>query len=63
MIEFRIRTWDADGHYVSDAMVGPHSLRMEMDHLPVGWRIEVTRTARPEDPPAPGVKPEDYQGE
>lgn len=46
MIEFRIRQWNKDGEFVSDAMVGPHSLAMEIEHMPVGWRMEVNRIAR-----------------
>ena len=46
MIEFRIRLWNKDGEFVSDAMMGTHSLATEIDNLPIGWRLEVVRTAR-----------------
>lgn len=46
MIEFRIRQWDKTGEFVSDAMMGPNSLRMEIEHMPVGWKMEVVRIAR-----------------
>jgi hypothetical protein len=46
-IEFKINLWNKE-ELISSAMMGPNSLRMEIDHLPVGWRIEVERIAEPE---------------
>lgn len=60
MIEFRTRLWDKDGEFVADAIMGRASVDMEIDHLPVGWRIEVTRTHRSDDPPSIAAQVEDY---
>lgn len=48
MLEFEVKEWNKDGEFVRDARVGPHSLAMEIESLPLGSRLEVKRIARPE---------------
>lgn len=47
MLEFEVKEWDKDGEFVRDARVGPASLAMEIESLPVGACLEVKRIARP----------------
>lgn len=46
MIEFQVKQWTEDGEFVSNAVMGAASLAIEIEHLPIGWRMEVKRIAR-----------------
>lgn len=52
---YRILVYNADSEFVSDAIVGPNSLGMEFEYLPVGWKITVLRIK--DDPGAPKGSP------
>lgn len=49
VIEFKVRLLNEQGVFVTDAMMGRYSLAVELEHLPVGWTIEVKRIDQPVD--------------
>lgn len=40
---FRVTVHNADGEFVNDALMGPHSLAMEIEYIPVGWKLTIVR--------------------
>lgn len=60
MIEFEVRVYDADDNWIHTYEMGPASLAMEIDNLPVGWTLNVKRWHPSQDAPSDTARVEDY---
>lgn len=49
MIEFEVKVYNSDGDFINLYHMGPASLAMEIEHLPVGWKLSVKRIGRREE--------------
>lgn len=60
MIEFEVRVHDEHDNWLHTYELGPSSLAMEIDNLPVGWTLSVKRWHPAADAPSESAKAEDY---